>query len=378
MWHIDAQRKFGCSNNRSTVSSIRTDCVCVCVQYGSRNIHFRFSLFAVAVNIPYNFVTSVLNHYGLNQCDNAPSLKPTQLTSLLHDIYFAAEKCGQFSQSVDFNLERCTAMLTNLLWSIFDPYVFVCAKWGQDVSFIFRFTCFRRHRTIPISLLEFKQLMLIMCNTQTFEQMILEEFLIVADHNRCVNRFRFESLLKVISKVFLFLGESVHYGWHLVTNWVQQCFQQVNWMNGTSASTILIIIYAFLFLPAKQCPGIIGLDEYQFTCLWQNQAIHFANYSNVLALVQRIKESQNILHDVQCVACKAAPITGIRFKCQQCRKLSLCFECFCKGYTNARHEISHRMYEMSTIVSSPYHLHFIRYIIDDVFDFSEFSANQIE
>lgn len=66
-----------------------------------------------------------------------------------------------------------------------------------------------------------------MCNTQTFDQMILEEFLIVADHNRCVNRFRFESLLKVISKMFSFLGESAHYGWHLVTDWVQQCFQQV-------------------------------------------------------------------------------------------------------------------------------------------------------
>lgn len=107
----------------------------------------------------------------------------------------------------------------------------------------------------------------------------------------------------------------------------------------------------FNFFRWKQCPGIIGLDEYQFTCLWQNQSIHFASYSNVLALVHRIKESQNILHDVQCVACKVTTITGIRFKCQQCRNLSLCFECFCKGYSSSRHEISHRMYEMSTIVS---------------------------
>lgn len=84
---------------------------------------------------------------------------------------------------------------------------------------------FYRNRSGPISLLEFKQLMLIMCNTQTFDQMILEEFLIVADHNRCVNRFRFESLLKVISKIFSFLGEKEHYD---VTDWVQQCFQQVN------------------------------------------------------------------------------------------------------------------------------------------------------
>lgn len=100
-----------------------------------------------------------------------------------------------------------------------------------------------------------------------------------------------------------------------------------------------------------QCPGMIGLDEYQFTCLWQNQNIHFASYANILALVHRIKEAQNILHDVHCVACKQTPIKGIRFKCQQCRNLSLCFECFCKGYTNAKHEIAHRMYEMSSVVS---------------------------
>lgn len=78
----------------------------------------------VAINIPYEFVISVLSHHGLNQNDNAPALKPMQLTGLLHDIYFAAEKCRHFSQCDDFNLERCTAMLSNFFWCIFDPYVF--------------------------------------------------------------------------------------------------------------------------------------------------------------------------------------------------------------------------------------------------------------
>jgi hypothetical protein len=101
-----------------------------------------------------------------------------------------------------------------------------------------------------------------------------------------------------------------------------------------------------------QCPGIIGLNEYQFNCLWENQNINFAYYANVLALMKRIKESQNIVHDVQCVACKVAPIQGIRFKCQHCRKISLCYECFCNGYKTSRHELSHRMYEISTNVSN--------------------------
>lgn len=95
---------------------------------------------------------------------------------------------------------------------------------------------------------------------------------------------------------------------------------------------------------------MIGLNEFQFSCLWFNQSIQFAHYSNVLALVHRIKESQNIVHEAQCNNCKQSPIAGIRFKCQQCRGLSLCFECFCTGYKNPKHELSHRMYEISTNV----------------------------
>lgn len=102
-----------------------------------------------------------------------------------------------------------------------------------------------------------------------------------------------------------------------------------------------------------QCPGMIGLNEYQFACLWQNQSIQFAQYANIVGLVHRIKESQNVAHDAQCVQCKQSPIVGIRFKCQQCRGISLCFECFCTGYKNAKHEISHRMYEISKNVSYP-------------------------
>lgn len=96
---------------------------------------------------------------------------------------------------------------------------------------------------------------------------------------------------------------------------------------------------------------MIGLSEYQFIDLWQQQNIKFSYYTNVLALLHRIKESQSIVHEVECVNCKKSPIVGIRFKCQQCNKLSLCFECFCTGYKSSKHEMFHRMYEISTNVS---------------------------
>lgn len=167
--------------------------------------------------------------------------------------------------------------------------------------------------------------MLILCNVQTFERFVAEEFVIAADHNRCINRFRFESLAKVLAKIFAFIGEGSFYGWSMLSNCVQECFEQ--------------------------CPGMIGLNEFQFTCLWNDQTIDFAQLSNVLALVLRIRDTQDVLHEVQCASCKILPIRGFRFKCQQCRKLSLCFDCFAKGYSSSKHRVSHRMLEMSIAVS---------------------------
>lgn len=84
---------------------------------------FFFFQILLAVNIPYNLVISVLNHHGFAQYDHVPTLKPTQLTALLHDIYYAAQKCDFFAQCADFHLERCTALLANFFWNIYDPWV---------------------------------------------------------------------------------------------------------------------------------------------------------------------------------------------------------------------------------------------------------------
>lgn len=86
---------------------------------------------------------------------------------------------------------------------------------------------FYRNRTVSISLLEFKQLMLILCNTQHFEQLTAEEFNLAADHNRCVNRFRFESLIKVVSKFFMYLEENAFFRSQSISEIIQECFEQV-------------------------------------------------------------------------------------------------------------------------------------------------------
>lgn len=80
------------------------------------------SISSTAVNIPYDICVAILEHHGFNhQTANSPAIKPNQLTAILHDIYFAAEKCGHFAQSINFDLGRCSALLAGFLWAVFDP-----------------------------------------------------------------------------------------------------------------------------------------------------------------------------------------------------------------------------------------------------------------
>ena len=81
---------------------------------------------------------------------------------------------------------------------------------------------------VPISLLELKQTLLILCNTRDFDHLVMEEFALAADHNRCVSRFRFEAMLKVISRIFCYLNESQHYGPQYISGWVDEVFEQVS------------------------------------------------------------------------------------------------------------------------------------------------------
>lgn len=83
---------------------------------------------------------------------------------------------------------------------------------------------------VSLSLLEFKQLMLTLCSTQHFGQLAVEEFNLAADHNRCVNRFRFESIIKVITKLFFYIEESTFFRSHSISGMIKECFEQVNYL----------------------------------------------------------------------------------------------------------------------------------------------------
>lgn len=253
--------------------------------------------------IPYQMICTILERHQLCQIDSTPSIKPAQLTAVLHDIYFAAEQLGYFTDLVhNFDRESAVATLAGLFWAVYDP-----------------------KRCNPLSVLECKQTFLLLCETQNFEQVVWEHFQLTSDHNLCVSRHRFESMLMNLAKLLSFLGESEHLKITHVQEIVSECFMHY--------------------------PGLVGLTEYQFSCLWKFSS-KFSYYSNVIALSKRLREAEFIVHNIQCIACRST-IQGLRFKCQKCRDLSLCIDCFSQGYTNKHHNVSHKMYEISTnIVSS--------------------------
>ncbi|XP_065094270.1 dystrobrevin alpha-like [Ochlerotatus camptorhynchus] len=247
--------------------------------------------------IPFQSVCTILERHRLSQIDSAPSIKPIQLTAVLHDVYFAAEQLGCFADLLQQpDRETLIATLAGLFWAVYDP-----------------------KRCNPLSILELKQTFLLLCETQNFEQVVWEHFQLTSDHNLCVSRHRFEAMLMNLAKLLSFLGEPDHLKSKLVQEIVNECF--VNY------------------------PGLVGLTEYQFTCLWKLSS-KFSYYSNVLALAKRLKDSEFIVHNVQCGACREA-IQGLRFKCQKCRNLSLCIDCFSQAYSSKSHNVGHKMYEIS-------------------------------
>lgn len=55
----------------------------------------------------------------------------------------------------------------------------------------------------------------------------MEEFNLAADHNRCVNRFRLESIIKVVAKFFTYLEEGTFYRTQSISAMIKECFEQV-------------------------------------------------------------------------------------------------------------------------------------------------------
>ncbi|BFG02431.1 dystrophin [Drosophila madeirensis] len=305
-------QQVGCSNNNNSGGGRNLSAIMeqLQVDYGKyKYTVYRCASKFVALQkifhtskIPYKLVLAILERHGMPASSGGNlnlMVPPFQLTSLLHDIYFACEKLGHFTKTSSYTLETATALLANFFWNIYDPQ--------------------RRH---SISLLEIRITFLLLCKLYSSEHMVGDFFgLLVECRSQSVSRFAFEQLLSTLSKMLSYLGEAKAYGAHNLPLMMEQCF--------------------------ARCPhNASGLGEQQFHSLWTTTQTRFLIYGNLLALIKRIEDTEHLIHSNPCAGCRLEHVIGIRFKCQVCRDLSLCLPCFAAGFVGGRHEASHRMCEV--------------------------------
>uniref|UniRef100_A0A1A9WCB7 ZZ-type domain-containing protein n=1 Tax=Glossina brevipalpis TaxID=37001 RepID=A0A1A9WCB7_9MUSC len=272
--------------------------------------HYKYTLYRCAAkfvtlqkvfftnNVPYKLILAVMERHGILECDVNLMVPPFQLTSLIHDIYYACEKLGHFSDILDYSLESATTLLANFFWNIYDPH--------------------RRH---SISLIEIKMTFLLLCKLYPNDNYILETYKAVSSRKtKCVSKLNFEYMLNTLVKLWTYIGEGTGYGTHNISIVMEQCF--------------------------ARCHNVSGLTDYDFHYLWTTKQTRFLIYANLIALIKRIEDTEKLIHYNTCASCHCVTIVGIRFKCQSCSDISLCLKCFATGYQSNKHNVSHRMCEM--------------------------------
>ncbi|CRK86272.1 CLUMA_CG000038, isoform A [Clunio marinus] len=270
-----------------------------CYRSAVKIIQLKKALFTFC--IPFRWAFAIIHKHKAGSSQE--SVSPSQLTNIIHDIFFAAEKAGLYIDFKSFNLQNAVSILSNLFWNVFD-----------------------QKRQQNISLMELKLLTLLLCELSpmnTYRQLIDDHFDIVKDHNNCITRSRFDEFVNIVGKFLSYLGEPIYFERKTINEIVCEAF--VNY------------------------PGINGMSQFTFTNLWtSHDSTKFSSYTNLFLLLIRFKKSEHIVHQTQCNGCHKFPIVGMRFKCQKCKGLSLCFGCFSKGFVNQRHSLAHRMLELST------------------------------
>ncbi|XP_063702933.1 dystrophin-1 isoform X2 [Culicoides brevitarsis] len=246
--------------------------------------------------IPYQLVLGILDRHRMI---NSSVMTPKVTTEVCSEIFYAAYRLGYLPQ--EENLEVCKYSLLNLIWNIFDA---------------------KRNKT-SIAVSDFKQLMLMLCESSCFQSKLYEYFDLVCDHNQLLPRAKFEAMSVCFARIFAYIDPSAsQFGMNWIEDTVRESYEHLS--------------------------GLCGLTQLQFFDLWSSSTSKFASFSNIVALIQRLHESQFVVHQKECFGCHANPIKGLRFKCQQCRKLSLCLACFSTGFSNGKHTTSHKMYEISS------------------------------
>ncbi|XP_067637695.1 dystrophin isoform X2 [Eurosta solidaginis] len=241
----------------------------------------------------------LMDRYKILDVDANFMVPPFQLTTFIHDLYYACDTLGYFSKATTYHIETATSVLATFFWNIFDPN--------------------RRH---SISALEIKVMFLLLCKHYMNMDLSVEFYHLLQDSKtKNVSKKNFEYLVTILTKVFSYIGEEYAYGPQNKPLIMEQCFAKSH--------------------------NSYDLSEDQFKNLWCGKRTRFSIFAYLMKLIRRIQDTEKLIHNNNCAACNMKVI-GIRFKCRTCNNLSLCFACYARGSSVNKHEVKHRMYEVFT------------------------------
>lgn len=207
-----------------------------------------------------------------------------------------------------------------------------------QTPFDFRINSNRGINERSIRLYDLKQALLILCKDAAQEDLIYEHFSLHCDHNRCVTRYRLKEMLAKVAQILLHVDRDFEMDWN-PTNVIDEWFSKVCHFVTVNPSVELRPKNPFRF----KCPGIVGLNEYQFSSFWVESKSIFRHYAQLMAVSQLISDTKDIVHPaIDCSLCKS-DIRGLRLQCTVCSGYSLCFQCFCTDTNTENHTLSHRM-----------------------------------
>ncbi|GFO03095.1 dystrobrevin beta [Plakobranchus ocellatus] len=238
----------------------------------------------------WNMIEAVREN-GLHVLDPGAELEAIRLEHVLNTAFSQLNKRVPLAQSVP--VDRCVTLTTNWLMSAYD-----------------------RESTGHIRAFSVKVALAHLSSGKLVDK-LRYMFTLISDSSGHLIRARFDEYLRDL----LMLPAAVYEG---------TSFRYTEEASRTFFDTKPVTVNDFLFvmtaIPGRQC------------LMW-------------LPALNRMAHVENVVHPVQCEACRRSSIAGFRYKCRRCCNYNLCQDCFWRGRVSGNHSNDHDMKEHTSFRS---------------------------
>lgn len=240
--------------------------------------------------IPISMIHGIFEKHRLGANEASLLLESYDLEAILADIYFAANKQNHTNTDIDF----ATELMQNFLYNVYD-----------------------KDRKGTLQVISTK-IALGLLSSAKLSELYRYFYLLSADYNNTVTRFRLQNILTQLTSIASFLNEEMHFGPQLIQSSLECCF--------------------------KDSPGTVGIQERCFLTYLETGP-QIVSY---IPTLYRMRTAESVIHNVRCAVCKTTPIIGLKYRCLRCSRYTQCQKCFLSARISHSHKVGHSMREYCT------------------------------